>query len=83
LDKPSRDFGTTNVEMLGVDGYIFDYSIRNDGREKIREALDYCRKEECIDNVVSYCQDCNKSDTHPGFDVWKIAERLYREEFGV
>jgi uncharacterized protein (DUF433 family) len=72
----------SGVEILGVDGYIFDYSLGIDGREKVREALDYCRNEECIENVVRYCQDCRKREDR-GIEFWKIAEKIYEREFEV
>ncbi len=33
-------------------------------RDQVKEALDYCRKEQCVGDVIAYCQDCTK-DTSP------------------
>lgn len=32
-----------------------------DDPKKIREALDYCRNEQCIGNCIAYCQGCTKN----------------------
>ena len=34
-------------------------------RDQVREALDYCRKEQCIGNVIAYCQNCTKDKRPP------------------
>lgn len=69
-----------NVKDMGLQEYLEDFDLESE-RDKIIEAFDYCRKEECVGKVVSYCQDCNKNSRFPGEDVWKIARELYEIYF--
>lgn len=66
------------VNADGLERYIDGYDVT---KQEVKDALEYCRKEQCAGTAVDYCQDCNKSTDLPGEDVWKIAEKLYNQYF--
>jgi len=83
-----------NVGCLGLDGCIEYFKLGNDEgiEDKIREAVDYCRNEQCDkDNengrLESYCHYCTKNeDFKPNkneskSDVWKTAHKVYQLNF--
>ncbi len=81
------------VGMGSVEEYLRNFS--HIPREQVKEALDYCRRQECRGKVVSYCQGCTKDKSAPlksgiqaeestfeeekEMDLWEVAERLYKQ----
>ena len=47
-----------NVESDGVDETLAAYQSLTP--DKVRECLDYCRRQQCQGKVVKYCQGCTK-----------------------
>ena len=71
-----------NVAELGLAQYVEDFSL--EGKEPdIREAVKYCMGQDCVGNVHSYCQGCNHNVQYPGEDLWKVAQNVYKREFGA
>mgnify|MGYP005684907713 CR=1 FL=1 len=68
----------SHVREMGLDSYIDDFDLEGE-EDHIIEALDYCRNERCVGNVVSYCQGCSKHTSSSGEDLWNIAAHLYQE----
>ncbi len=65
-----------NVFESGLEEYRKDFGLEE---QQIREAIDYCRGQNCVGNSVSYCQGCSKNSRHSGEDVWKVAEELHKK----
>jgi len=72
-----------NVNCLGLEGYFKGFYFSDDvqTRSEIREAVEYCRTEQCdvdneVGNLVSYCQSCVKSGKNK-CNVWEIAQKVY------
>lgn len=72
-----------NIEDMGLEGYINDFELEDDPkiRNKIREALEYCMNERCIEHALHFCQGCNKNKIEDEF-LWETAKRLYERYFG-
>ena len=79
-----------NVNCLGLEGYvgfyIYDRQLCDEkiGGDKIEEAVEYCRTEQCdVDNangkLVRYCQGCSKE--RGDWNGWKTAQKLYQLHF--
>lgn len=65
----------SNVRETGLDEFAVDYDLP---KKSIREAIEYCASEKCVNNCVMYCQECKKRSSE-GKEIWKIAQELKRK----
>jgi len=67
----------------GIDGYIEDFGldINPKIRDAIKEAMEYCMKQDCEIYATVRCHDCNKGNngTTP---MWDTARKMYEHYFG-
>ncbi len=70
----------THVNKSGLDYYIEDFELQ-DKKAEIKNAIEYCMKENCVDNCVRYCTYCTKASIDPKYGVkfWKIAKKLHKK----
>lgn len=69
-----------NVAQMGLEEFLEDFELKGE-RDKVREAIEYCMNERCVNNVHRYCHGCNKSQESPGEDLWKKAKILHEQYF--
>ena len=68
----------------GLEGYIKNYSLEGE-ENKIKEAIDYCRKEQCVGHAITYCQGCSKREESKNdlWNLWTVSGELYKTYFEV
>ena len=64
-----------NISQVGLESFVNEFDLHGE-EGKLKEAIEYCRNEQCVSKVISYCQGCNKNVTYSGEDLWKVAERI-------